>query len=190
MRALIAAAKAGNTDQLRSIFGPDVEELVDNADPVSARRRREVFTVAAGERWQLVDQGSGKALVVGNEAWPFPVPLVKDPDGWRFDTSAGKEEVLARRIGRNELAAIRICRTYLAAQRLYAERGRDGKPAGLYAQTFRSDSGRQNGLYWPAGRGEKRSPLGDLVAFAAAEGKRLDQGGQPPSPSTVTTSGS
>jgi hypothetical protein len=182
VRALIDAAKAGNTDQLRSIFGPDVEELVDNADPVSARRRREVFTVAAGERWQLVDQGSGKALVVGNEAWPFPVPLVKDPDGWRFDTSAGKEEVLARRIGRNELAAIRICRTYLAAQRLYAARGHDGTPAGLYAQTFRSDSGRQNGLYWSAGRGEKRSPLGDLVAYAAAEGKRLDQGGQPPSP--------
>jgi hypothetical protein len=179
VRALIDAAKAGNTDQLRSIFGPDVEELVDNTDRVSARRRREVFTVAAGERWQLVDQGSGKALVVGNEAWPFPVPLVKGPDGWRFDTSAGKEEVLDRRIGRNELAAIRICRTYIAAQRLYAQRGHDGQPAGLYAQTFRSDSGRQNGLYWPAGRGEKRSPLGDLVALAALEGKRLDQAASP-----------
>ena len=182
VRALIDAVKAGDTDQFRSIFGPDVDQVVDNSDPDGARRRREVFTAAAGERWQLVDQGAGKALVVGNEAWPFPVPLVNDANGWRFDTSAGVEEVLARRIGRNELAAIRICRTYVTAQWLYAERGHDGQPAGLYAQVFRSDSGQHNGLYWAAGRGEKRSPLGDLVAYAAAEGRRLDQNGQPPSP--------
>ena len=78
--------------------------------------------------------------------------------------------MLARRIGRNELAAIRICRTYVAAQQLYARRRHDGQPAGLYATAFRSDPGRQNGLFWPRARGEKRSPLGDLIANANGEG--------------------
>ena len=92
-------------------------------------------------------------------------------DPWRFDTAAGVEEVLARRIGRNELAAIRASRTYVLAQQLYARRGHDSQPAGLYATAFRSDQGRQNGLYWPAARGEQRSPLGDLIANASDEGK-------------------
>ena len=123
-RALIAAAKAGPLEEIVAIFGPDGQALVDSSDPATARRNRQVFTVAVAERWQLVDQASGsKALVIGNEGWPFPVPLVKEASGWRFDTAAGKEEILARRIGRNELAAIRISRTYVAAQRLYA--GRD-----------------------------------------------------------------
>jgi DUF2950 family protein len=183
VKALIEAAKRGNTDDILSIFGPDGKELADSSDPETLRRNREVFTVAVAEKWRLDDQGTnGKVLVIGNEEWPFPVPLTKDARGWRFDTAAGKEEVLARRIGRNELAAIRICRTYVAAQQLYAARGHDGKPAGLYARTFRSDKGRENGLYWPAGRGEKRSPLGDLVARAAEEGGAVNQGGQSPSP--------
>ena len=142
-----------------------------------------MFTVAAAEKWQLIDQGSDrKVLVIGNEEWPFPVPLAKDASGWRFDTAAGKEEVLDRRIGRNELAVIRICRTYVAAQRLYSERGHDGQPPGLYARTFWSDPGRENGLYWPSGPGQKRSPLGDLVAHAAAEGRPLGNDGPQPAP--------
>ena len=158
VRALVEAVKAGALEDMVAIFGPDGKELADSSDPATARRNRDVFTVAAAERWQLVDQGSErKVLVVGNEGWPFPVPLAKDASGWRFDTAAGKEEVLDRRIGRNELAVIRICRTYVAAQRLYAERGHDGQPAGLYARTFRSDPGRENGLFWPAGRGQKRA---------------------------------
>ena len=99
------------------------------------------------------------------------MPIVKDGTRWRFDTAAGVEEVLARRIGRNELAAIRACRTYVLAQKLYARRGHDGKPAGLYATALRSDPGRHNGLYWPAARGERRSPLGDLIADAGDEGQ-------------------
>jgi hypothetical protein len=96
---------------------------------------------------------------------------VKDARGWRFDTAAGKEEVIARRIGRNELAVIETCRTYVVAQQLYARDGHDGKRAGLYARTFRSDHGKQNGLYWSAAHGQKRSPLGDLLAEAAADGR-------------------
>ena len=114
---------------------------------------------------------TARVLVVGHESWPFPVPIVKDANRWRFDTAAGVEEVLARRVGRNELAAIRACRTYAFAQRLYASRGHDGKPAGQYATALRSDPGRHNGLYWPVARGEKRSPLGDLIADAADDRK-------------------
>jgi hypothetical protein len=174
---LIKTAKKGDveTDDVVSIFGRDGRELIDTADPTTARHNREVFAVAAAERWRLVDaEGTTgrKTLVVGNEDWPFPVPLVKEPNGWRFDTAAGKQEVIDRRIGQNELAVIDICKRYVAAQQAYAREGHDGKPAGLYARAFQSDPGRHNGLYWPAAPGEKRSPIGDLVTHAALEGRK------------------
>jgi hypothetical protein len=176
VHALTAAVKAGNVNEVLAIFGPDAQELVDSSDAVTARRNREVFTVAVAERWRLIDQGTdAKTLVIGHEDWPFPVPLTRDGKGWRFDTAAGKQEVLDRRIGRNELAAMRVCRTYVVAQRLYAQHGHDGKPAGLYARTVRSDPGKQNGLYWPAARGQKRSPLGDLLAEATEESRSRDR---------------
>jgi Protein of unknown function (DUF2950) len=184
VQALIAAAKSGTREEVIAIFGPDGQDLADSSDPTMARRNLQTFTAAAKERWRLTDNGSdGKLLIVGNEDWPFPVPLAKDAGGrWWFDTAAGKEEVIARRIGRNELAVVRIAQTYVAAQRLYAKSGHDGEPAGLYARKMASDSGRQNGLYWPASHGEKRSPLGDLVAQAAGEGRTLDTTGSSPSP--------
>ena len=183
VRALTEAAKQGNLNEVVAIFGPEGQTLIDTSDPAAARRAQQVFTAAVAERWRLENEGDNRrVLVIGKEAWPFPVPLVKDTSGWRFDTAAGKEEIIARRIGRNELAAIRICRTYVAAQRLYAERGHDGRPAGLFASTFRSAPGRENGLYWPAVHGQRRSPLGDLVAHAAEEGQRPNQDGAQPSP--------
>jgi hypothetical protein len=183
VKALIDAAKAKTPDDLLAMFAPDGQQLVDATDPASARRNRQVFVVAIGEGWRLVDRdATTKELIVGNEGWPFPVPLVKSADGWRFDTAAGKEEVLARRIGRNELAVIRVCRVYVTAQRLYARDGHDGKPAGVYAATFRSAPGQQNGLYWPAAHNQKRSPLGDLVAQAAEEGRVPVSNPQQPSP--------
>ena len=183
VRKLGAAVKDKNTDALLAIFGPDAKDLVDLSDPVAARRRRQVFKVAMAEGWRLADDGADRrTLVIGNEAWPFPVPLVRGADGWKFDTAAGKEEVLARRIGRNELAAILIARTYVRAQHLYARTGHDGKPAGVYAMTLASDPGRQNGLYWPSAHGQRRSPLGDLVAQAAADSRARAAAGQPPSP--------
>jgi hypothetical protein len=181
--ALSEAAKAKDLQEVLAIFGPEGKDLIDSSDVATARRNREIFTVAVKERWQLVDQGTGtKMLVIGNEQWPFPVPLVQVGNVWRFDTAAGKEEVIARRIGRNEIAAIRISKTYVAAQRLYAEKGHDGRRAGLYARVFRSESGKQNGLYWPVAPHQKRSPLGDLVARAAEEGTPIGQAGQAPSP--------
>src|SRR5262249_7352786 len=115
----------------------------------------------------------------GNEAWPFPVPLVRRGAGWSFDAAAGREEVLDRRIGRNELAVIRILRDYVAAQRAYGSTAHDGKRAGLYARHFGSEPGKHNGLYWPAGHGEPRSPLGVLIAQASEEGYHRKGGGGP-----------
>jgi Protein of unknown function (DUF2950) len=171
---LNARVKAGDLDELLKLFGPEGRELVSSSDPATGRRNQEVFLAAMAEQWHLEDSGpDAKELIVGNEDWPFPIPLVRDAQGWKFDAAAGKEEVLARRIGRNELAAIDICRAYVQAQRAYAKSGHDKKPAGLYARKFNSDPGLQNGLYWPSKRGEPRSPLGDLVAGAATDGYDL-----------------
>jgi hypothetical protein len=182
VRVLHETVKSGNMDNLLAIFGPEGRELVASSDPATTRRNQEVFLVAYAEGWRLGDLGPDrKELVVGHEEWPFPVPLVKDGRTWRFDTAAGKEEVLRRRIGRNELAVLRICDTYVLAQRAYASQGHDGKRAGVYARRFASEPGTQNGLYWPTRRGERRSPLGDLVAQAAEEGRPLG-GQQGPAP--------
>ena len=181
--ALLATVKGDDLNALLAIFGPEGKDLIDSSDPATARMNRQVFAVAAKEHQELVDDGPNrKTLVIGNEAWPFPVPLVKGADGWRFDTAAGKEEVVARRIGRNELAAIDTCRAYVTAQGRYAEESHDGKPAGTFATAFNSDPGKQNGLYWPTGRGQKRSPLGDLVAQAAEDGRPLTGAQARPAP--------
>jgi len=180
VKALVDTVKVGNLDGLLAIFGSGGQELIDSSDAATARQNQRVFTVAVAERWRLEDSGTDrKTLVIGNEDWPFPVPIVKDGSAWRFDTVAGKEEILARRIGRNELAAIDTARAYVTAQKRYAEQGHDGKAAGLYAVKFQSDQGKQNGLYWPASRGQKLSPLGDLVAQAAEEGRAVGQSNQP-----------
>jgi hypothetical protein len=181
VRALIEATKAGSLDGIRAVFGPDSDELIASSDAATAQANREVFTVAIAEGWRLVDQSGHKTLVIGNEGWPFPVPIVKSSGRWKFDTAAGKEEVLARRIGRNELAVIGVCRTYVAAQYHYAREGHDGKSANRFAARFASDPGTQNGLYWPSARGQARSPLGDMVAQAAAEGRTVGKG-DPPAP--------
>ena len=183
VKALVDTVKTENLDALLAIFGPEGRELAASSDPATARMNRQVFAVAVREQWHLEDATpSRKTLVIGNEDWPFPVPLVKGADGWRFDTAAGKEEVLARRIGRNELEAIATSRAYVTAQRRYAQQGHDGKPAGVHATKFESDPGKENGLYWPTARGQKRSPLGDLVAQAAEEGRPLGADRTQPTP--------
>jgi len=183
VKALIDTAKAGNVDALVAIFGAESKELLDSSDPATARQHQQVFVVAAGEKWHLEDGAPNhKVLVIGNEDWPFPVPLVKEGNGWRFDTTAGKEEVIARRIGRNELSAIETSRAYVTAQRRYAEQGHDGNPAGVHATKLASDPGKENGLYWPTKAGQKRSPLGDLVAQAALEGRPVGTDASKPAP--------
>ncbi len=170
--ALIAAATVNDVASLETIFGPEGQAVLSSGDPIADRNNREVFAIAASERWSLerIDN-STRELVIGHEEWPFPVPLVKDSHGWWFNTVAGKWEVLARRIGRNELATIGTLRMYVAAQLQYAREGRDGKPAGIYAQRVRSEPGKNNGLFWPRqSTTDPASPLGDFATVAFAEG--------------------
>jgi hypothetical protein len=183
VRTLIDVVKKGDIDALLALFGPEGKELVDTSDAATGRKNREVFVVAVAEGWQLVDgKGGRKELVLGNEEWPFPVPLVHTAAGWSFDAAAGREEILDRRIGRNELAVIGVLETYVVAQRAYAKSGHDGKTPGRYARRFASEPGTHNGLYWPDLPGRARSPLGPLVAQAAEEGYRRGADGAAPSP--------
>ncbi|HSF14903.1 MAG TPA: DUF2950 family protein, partial [Vicinamibacteria bacterium] len=174
VRALIDTVNGGDLEALVELFGPEGRDLVSGSDPATGRRNQQVFLAAIREQWRLEDRDANtKELIVGNEDWPFPIPLVRVDQGWRFDAPAGREEILARRIGRNELAVIDVCQAYVEAQRAYARTAHDGNRAGLYAQRFNSEPGRQNGLYWPPTRHQPRSPLGDLVAGASEDGYDL-----------------
>jgi len=182
-KTLVETVRKGDVDAVLAIFGQDGRDLLATSDPATARMNRDVFAAAAAEQWHLVDDGADrKTLVIGGEDWPFPVPIVREGNAWHFDTAAGKEEVIARRIGRNELAAIETIRAYVAAQRRYAATAHDHNEAGVYAVKFRSDPGKENGLYWPAGPGQKRSPLGDMVADAAEDGRPVGGDHTQPSP--------
>jgi hypothetical protein len=170
-KALLNGFKTNNDGELKAIFGPGVEKAVSSGDPVSDRHDREAMALAMGQSWRWAPAGADKQeLVIGDEQWPFPVPLAKVRGGWQFDTDAGADEIISRRIGRNELRVIDVCRDYVSIQKAYASQPRDGKLAGLYAQQFRSGPGRQDGLYWRTGAAETPSPLGDLVAQAVVEG--------------------
>jgi hypothetical protein len=168
--AMVDALKANDTDKLVAIFGSEAREAMSSGDEVADQRGRDLFIAAYDERCVLVDEGNTKTLHIGSEDWPFPIPLVKEAAGWRFDTAAGIDELRYRRIGRNELATIGACEAYVAAQKEYAQKGHDGESRGIYAQKITSDPGKQDGLYWEAKPGEKDSPLGELAAEAAAEG--------------------
>jgi hypothetical protein len=169
--ALLEAFKTQDLAKVQAIFGREGVDAVASGDPVADRHDREVLALAMEQSWRWAPYGEdAKELIIGDEQWPFPILLVKTGNGWQFDSEEGKEEVLARRIGGNELGAIDICRALVGMQRAYAGQPHDGKPAGLFAQRLRSSTGRQDGLYWQRKRGERRSPLGDLVAEAEAEG--------------------
>jgi hypothetical protein len=170
-KALLSGLKTNNADELKAIFGPNAEKDLSSGDPVSDRHDRQAMALAMGESWRWNALGSDRMeLIIGGEQWPLPVPLTKVRGGWQFDTDAGADELLSRRIGRNELRVIDACHDYVRAQKEYASQPRDGKLAGLYAQKIRSSPGRQDGLYWRVGAEETPSPLGDLVARAVVEG--------------------
>ena len=170
-KALFQAFKTDNQAELEAIFGRDALEAAASGDPVSDRNDRQVLALAMEQSWRWAPRGKNrKELIIGDEQWPFPAPLVKIGKEWQFDSEEGKEEVLARRIGRNELGIIELCRAYVDMQEEYASQPHDGKPAGLFAQRLRSTSGHQDGLYYPVKPGERPSPLGDLAAEAATEG--------------------
>jgi len=168
--ALIAANRSGDTAEIRKILGPESEKLISSGDPVADKAGREQFVAAYDASHQL-EKGAKKAvLIVGKEDWPFPIPLIRKGTVWRFDTRAGETEILDRRIGRNELKVIEVCRAYVEAQREYAAEHRLDGGRLEYAQHLLSTAGKHDGLYWPAGPGEKQSPLGPLIANAHAAG--------------------
>ncbi|HYM31217.1 MAG TPA: DUF2950 domain-containing protein [Candidatus Cybelea sp.] len=169
--ALVAAAEADKPADLVRILGPAGKPLVYSGDPIADRQGREHFAAAYAEAHKLLPSGDGRAeLVLSTKEWPFPIPLVKEGERWRFDTKAGAQEILQRRIGRNELDAIEVCRAYVDAQREYAAKGLSGGVLADYAQHFMSRHGKHDGLYWPVAAGEADSPMGPLVAAAQAEG--------------------
>lgn len=170
--ALQTAAKSGDQNALLAIFGLDSKELIVSADPVQDKGLADAFVAgyAMMHRWRKMPDGT-QMLLVGPDNFPFPIPLKKNDGGqWFFDTAAGKNEVLNRRIGRNELAIIEVCGAVADAQGEYFTQAHDGEHTRQFAARFISDPGKQNGLYWKSAEGQPQSPLGPLAAFATSEG--------------------
>lgn len=171
--ALIAANRGNQIGKLLDILGPQSAELIHSGDPIADRRARERFVAAYDKAHKLERDSDNKAiLIVGEDEWPLPIPLIRTRARWRFDTKAGAEEILNRRIGRNELTVIEVCRAYVAAQREYAAKNLGPGGSAEYAQHFMSTIGERDGLYWPVKAGEEESPLGPLIARARAAGYR------------------
>ncbi|HOB98695.1 MAG TPA: DUF2950 domain-containing protein [Verrucomicrobiota bacterium] len=176
--ALATAAGTQDANALRLIFGPRTAEI-ENPDRVQATNDLRAFAAAFGQTNRIVrESDSNCVLEVGRDFWPFPVPLANRDGRWFFDTAAGKDELLNRRIGRNELATLESVRAYVQAQREYAMKDRDGDDVLEFAQKFGSAPGQKDGLYWPPELDGEMSPLGPLAAQAHAEGyHQLRQGG-------------
>jgi len=176
-KALADAAQANDEKVMLEILGPDGKEIVSSGDPTQDAEHRANFAKKYQEMHRLVKEPDGSVVIyIGAENWPAPIPIVNKGNAWYFDTDAGKQEILYRRVGRNEMSAIRVCQEAVAAQKeYYAEQHNE------YAQQIFSDEGKRNGLYWKAAAGEPQSPIGPLVAAAVAEGYVKGQAG-PPTP--------
>jgi hypothetical protein len=180
---MINALKAEDNKALAALLGSGSEDIVSSGDPVADKARRKKFVGIYEEKNRLEQQGEEKVVLhLGNKDWPFPIPVVKKEGKWRFDADEGREEILARRIGRNELSVIEVCRAYVDAQKEYALKDWDGDGLLAYAQKFASDPGKKNGLYWETKEGEEQSPLGPLVATAQKWGYTAPNKNKKPSP--------
>jgi hypothetical protein len=171
--ALIRAAMESDTAALLKIFGPDGKDFISSGDPVQDRNYIEAFVAKAGEKTSVAidpNDGSRAALSVGNDNWPFPVPIVRKGRKWIFDSKRGHDEILFRRIGRNELDAIQICEGFVEAQKEYASEIHDDSGVNQYAQKIISTPGKQDGLYWQKPDGTPAGPIGEAIARAIQEG--------------------
>ena len=176
VQALVDALGSGDTRLAEDVLGPAGEKLLHSGDPVADQKAAQRFLNAYAKGHRLAHEGDEKVVLhVGEEDWPWPIPIVRKSGAWRFDSAAGAEEILNRRIGRNELNAIQVCLAIVDAQREYALTDHDGSGVRAFARRMVSTAGANDGLYWPSAEGEEASPLGPLVAHAAAEG-------YPPSP--------
>jgi Protein of unknown function (DUF2950) len=171
--ALIQAAEAFDVSVLKEILGPGSEDLVASEDQVQDKNRAAEFVAKAKEKHSVeVDakNPNSATLVIGNEDWPLPIPIVKRSGKWYFDTKAGREVILLRRIGANELDVIEICRGYVEAQQEYAAEKHDNATINQYAQKMISSPGKQDGLAWKNADGTWGGPLGETVADALEQG--------------------
>jgi hypothetical protein len=163
-----------------TILGPDSDQILSSGDPVADKNARDDFVRRYNEMHRLAYDEQGRVvLYIGAQNWPVPIPLVKNASGWVFDTAAGKDELLFRRIGRNELFTIKVLEDLADAQSEYASDTHDGGSEGEFAQKILSDTGKQNGLYWETADGQPESPIGPLVAKATAAGYKKDAGDNP-----------
>lgn len=171
--AFVQALRANDTQRLNQIFGPDSADIVSSGDPVADKAQISKFLAAYDRHHRLAAQADGSTeILVGDDDWPFPVPIAKadNGDGYVFDTAAGDDEILNRRIGRNELTTEQAVLAIADAQQDYAELRPMGGDVPEYAQRLISRPGAKDGLYWPTSPGEQPSPLGELVADATKEG--------------------
>jgi hypothetical protein len=175
--AFVAAAQSNDEKAMLDILGPDGKQIISSGDDTEDAQSRANFVEKYGEMHRLVKEPDGSTvLYIGASNWPTPIPLADKAGAWFFDTEAGKQEILYRRVGRNELSAIRVCQELVAAQKEF--RSTDGDE---YAREIFSEPGQKNGLYWKAADGEPQSPIGPLVASAVAAGYTKTQEG-PPTP--------
>lgn len=178
LRAVVALAEAvmkQDDAALMTLFGSGAEDILHTDDPVQDRLALKRFTERMDQKIALVRQSDDVVeLEFGKDDFPFPIPLQRDAQGWYFDTAAGCEELLNRRIGANELHTLGVVRAFVDAQYEYAKADPDGNGKPDYAQRLMSTEGRKDGLYWPVAEGEAESPMGPLVAQAAEEGYRKD----------------
>ena len=169
--ALMAALKSDSDAAMVTIFGDDHRDLVVNSDRAESSATRAKILAAMQTLHALqAPSPNRRVLVIGDKAWPLPIPIVRTGDRWRFATEEGEDEIINRRVGGNERNAIHVLRAYIDAQRAYAARDRDGDGVLQYAQKLASTPGKQDGLYWPAdaAKGEEASPFGPLIAESAA----------------------
>ena len=171
VKDLITAARAGDSKGLLAILGAGAKPVIASGDAVADKAGLERFVKSYDEAATIERAGDAKAmLATGKDGWPFPIPVVKNAAGWRFDTRAGKEEIINRRIGRNELSVMQVLQAYVDAQREYYLRNPQGDKLLQYAQRVVSNPGKRDGLYFPTKAGEPVSPLGPAVDKAKAQG--------------------
>lgn len=172
-QAVIRAAGDYDVPALLKILGPDARDLVSSQDTIGDKNRSIAFAALAKEKQSIAPDPKNRThatLVVGNDDWPFPIPLVQKNGKWYFDSKAGRQEILFRRIGENELTAIQICRGFVEAEKEYASEKHDGSALNQYAQRVISTPGKQDGLAWQNADGTWEGPVGEAIAKALAQG--------------------
>ena len=183
LKAMVDAVKAKDVKSLQAIFGPGAKGLITTGNEILDKEILESFISAYNEKSRIEIVDEKKAIFyVGNNEWPFPIPVVKQGEKWYFDTREGRDEILRRRTGRNELNTMQACLAYVDAQKEYAKRDYDRDGLFEYAQKFMSDPGKKNGLYWETKEGEERSPMGSFMANARREGYGMKKTGNRPVP--------